>query len=389
MPTCRRILLALLTACAWLGAAEPALAVSIQALPTAAGASAQAVASGGQPPYRYRWSFDGADAAQVGGDAPTLAEFPIQPFARALVFCTVSDAAGGSARAFRHILPLPPGERTKPIRFFGIGDNIENGGGAWDAGQPAVIAVAAHLCEQAMGLPAGGIPWDRTGYPGYKTDEIAANLPRILERMTAFGATDVFITVLVTGLGPVGNLAAQLAALQGARVIGCDLDPARLALARTCGLTDCLAGSPETQVEAMQALTNGEGASVLIEATGRAATAQAALPLLGQNAEVILLGTPRQPCPTDLTAFLMPFHLATRALRLKPAHEWIYPVRHDPFVKHSFTRNTRIVYDLIAAKRLRLDPLITQVVPPSDAPAMYEGLRQRRPELVGVVFDWQ
>jgi threonine dehydrogenase-like Zn-dependent dehydrogenase len=275
-----------------------------------------------------------------------------------------------------------------PSGYCAVGaiEAVGPGVDAWKVGD-LVLHYGSHQAWQVLDLAKDAIFPVPTSVPLHQAP--AARLATIA--MTALRQSEIELgdTVLVTGLGPVGNLAAQLAALQGARVIGCDLDASRLALARTCGLTDCLAGSPETQVEAMQALTNGEGASVLIEATGRAATAQAALPLLGQNAEVILLGTPRQSCPTDLTGFLMPFHLATRALRLKPAHEWIYPVRHDPFVKHSFTRNTRIVFDLIAAKRLRLDPLITQVVPPSEAPAMYEGLRQRRPDLVGVVFDWQ
>ena len=47
--------------------------------------------------------------------------------------------------------------------------------------------------------------------------------------------------VAVTGLGLVGNFAAQLAGLQGARVIGLDLSQRRVELARACGLQHALA----------------------------------------------------------------------------------------------------------------------------------------------------
>jgi hypothetical protein len=201
---------------------DPAIKLLIHAIPQATGASARAEVTGGVAPYQYRWSMDWYDRPAVGSNAPELAAFPIKPWLRALVCCVVTDARGRTARAFRHILPLPPGERSKPIRFFGIGDSIENAGEAWDAPHPAVIAIAAHLCEQAMGLPTGGIPWDRTSYPGYKSEEIAANLPKILERMTAFGATDVFIRM---GLNVSANTAATSAAtiLQLARAVkqGC------------------------------------------------------------------------------------------------------------------------------------------------------------------------
>lgn len=186
---------------AWMGVAgaadpvpdDPAMKLLIHPTPKAAGAEARAEVQGGEAPYHFRWSMDWYDQPLIGADTPALAEIAIKPWLRALVCCVVTDARGHTARGFRHILPLPPGERPEPIRFFGIGDSIENGGTYWDAANPAIIAVAAHACEQVMGLPVGGIPWDRCSYPGYSSDEIAANLPKMLEQVRAFHATDVFI----------------------------------------------------------------------------------------------------------------------------------------------------------------------------------------------------
>lgn len=173
---------------------DPAIKVLIRVAPQATATEATVEVTGGEAPYHYRWALgDSPDGEQYGADTAAIAEVPLKPFNRTLIWCKVTDARGHTARAFRHVLPPPPGERLGPIRFFGIGDSIENAGGNVDAEHPAVIAVAARMCEQVMGLAPNGIPWDRSSYPGYSAEEIAKNLPTMLERIRKFGATDVFI----------------------------------------------------------------------------------------------------------------------------------------------------------------------------------------------------
>lgn len=194
--------------------------------------------------------------------------------------------------------------------------------------------------------------------------------------------------VAVTGLGLIGNLAAQLAALQGANVVAFDIDASRVALAQACAVRTALAGGPQQQTEAARTATGTRGFSTLIEATGRAATVAETLPLMARRGEVLLLGTPRATHSCDLAAVLRQFHLADRALVLKPAHEWIRPVEEDAFSKHSFARDTRIALALIASGRLRIAPLITHRLRPEQAPAAYRELAAGRPGYAGVVIDW-
>ncbi len=172
----------------------PQIKVLIKVAPQATATDASVEVTGGEAPYHYRWALgDDVNGSQFGGDTPAITGVALKPFVRTLIWCKVTDANGKTGQAFRHVLPPPPAERTGPIRFFGIGDSIENAGAAVDAEHPAVIAVAAQLCEKVMGLPAGGIPWDRCSYPGYSSDEIAKNLPAMIERINKFGATDIFI----------------------------------------------------------------------------------------------------------------------------------------------------------------------------------------------------
>ncbi|MCL1856516.1 MAG: zinc-binding dehydrogenase [Kiritimatiellaeota bacterium] len=72
--------------------------------------------------------------------------------------------------------------------------------------------------------------------------------------------------VLVTGLGPVGLAALQLAKAMGAQMtIGADISPYRLDLAKKLGLADHVVTADENAVAAIRALTGGHGAERAIE----------------------------------------------------------------------------------------------------------------------------
>ncbi|GAB3700753.1 zinc-dependent alcohol dehydrogenase [Mariniluteicoccus flavus] len=76
-------------------------------------------------------------------------------------------------------------------------------------------------------------------------------------------------TVAVVGLGPVGQLAARCAKLQGVeRVIGLDLVPERLAAARAHGIETIDVSEVKDPVAAVRDLTGGRGADGVIDAVG-------------------------------------------------------------------------------------------------------------------------
>ena len=195
--------------------------------------------------------------------------------------------------------------------------------------------------------------------------------------------------VAVAGLGPVGNLAAQLAQIQGGRVIGVDVSAGRIDLARKCGIEQTVDASREDAAERIREMTGGEGVETVIDATGDARAIAGEMDWVAQRGELILLGSPRGEVQGDLTELLRGVHLWPRGcVTLKGAHEWRFPVLHDPNAKHSLERNSRIAWWLQQTGKLHMHKLITHVVSPDDAPAVYEALRTRKDEYVGVVFDW-
>ena len=75
-------------------------------------------------------------------------------------------------------------------------------------------------------------------------------------------------TLVVLGLGPVGQLATRIAKLQGQRVIGVDLVPERLAAARSYGIETVDVSQVDDAATALVDLTDGRGPDAVLEAVG-------------------------------------------------------------------------------------------------------------------------
>jgi threonine dehydrogenase-like Zn-dependent dehydrogenase len=75
-------------------------------------------------------------------------------------------------------------------------------------------------------------------------------------------------TLLVLGLGPIGDMAARVAMHQGHRVIGVDLVPERLERARSRGVEVIDVTSVDDVADAVRDITGGRGADSVIDAVG-------------------------------------------------------------------------------------------------------------------------
>ncbi|RLF02700.1 MAG: hypothetical protein DRK00_09695, partial [Thermoprotei archaeon] len=101
-------------------------------------------------------------------------------------------------------------------------------------------------------------------------------------------------SVVVLGLGVVGQLALQLSMLSGAMpVIGVDLYDYRCRVARELGADYAVNPLREDVVKVVKSATGGRGADVVIEATGNPEAIPLALRLAAEYGRVIILGSPR------------------------------------------------------------------------------------------------
>ncbi len=96
-------------------------------------------------------------------------------------------------------------------------------------------------------------------------------------------------TVLVMGLGPVGQAAIILAKALGAKTIGVDIAEERMEMARKVGADEVLKGDDDV-VEKIMGLTNGKGVEVAVDCSGSSIGRVRCLEAARMWANVVYLG---------------------------------------------------------------------------------------------------
>jgi 2-desacetyl-2-hydroxyethyl bacteriochlorophyllide A dehydrogenase len=189
-------------------------------------------------------------------------------------------------------------------------------------------------------------------------------------------------TVAVFGLGVVGQLVAQLAALSGAEVIGVDLIPARLRLAQQLGAAHVIDGREAPAAEEIKRLTGGRGADVCIEASGSARALNEAVRACAYASKVVALGF----LQGDAKGLYLgeEFHHN----RINIVCSQIGGVA--PELQHRWNR-VRLVQTfmrLAAGGKLQLRPLITHIAPPEQAPELFRLMDEQPAEVLQAVLDF-
>jgi 2-desacetyl-2-hydroxyethyl bacteriochlorophyllide A dehydrogenase len=207
--------------------------------------------------------------------------------------------------------------------------------------------------------------------------------------LTALRKSNIEIgdTVIVSGQGAIGNLVAQFAQLQGAKVFALDINSKRLSISKQCGIHNIVMSDASKMDEVMYELLDGKKVDAWIDATGRSAVINDAVNYITNKGEMILLGSPRSTFETDITPLLRKIHLIEN-IQLKGALEFLYPTWPNDFEKHSIERNTRIIFDLMREGKLIIHPLYSHKLKPEDALEAYLGLRDDADKYIGVVFEW-
>ncbi len=179
-------------------------------------------------------------------------------------------------------------------------------------------------------------------------------------------------SVAVLGLGAIGNLAAQLSGASGAtHVHGIDLVEYRQKIALACHSDAATVTAPDNAFD------------VVIEATGIPAVIKTSFRLANQRGRVILLGSPRGL--SGELDFYTDVH--RKGISIIGAHE-INRASHDELLGQQDYKDEAIALKLLALKRIRTKPLITDVVSPNQAARAYERLAKREENLMLIAFDW-
>ena len=106
-------------------------------------------------------------------------------------------------------------------------------------------------------------------------------------------------TVLVLGCGTIGMGVILAALRKGATVIGLDLEDRKLEMAQRFGVPHVINPKREDPIQAIHALTNGEGAAVAIEAVGAAPTYRLSIDMVAYAGRVAVVGYAKEPIAFD------------------------------------------------------------------------------------------
>jgi predicted dehydrogenase/threonine dehydrogenase-like Zn-dependent dehydrogenase len=203
-------------------------------------------------------------------------------------------------------------------------------------------------------------------------------------------------TALVIGLGLVGQLLVQLLRAAGVGVVGLDPSAERCRLAELTGATAC--GAPEGDdldavVTRLAELTGGAGADhVFLTAGGDTnQPVELAAQLARDRARVVDIGKCRLDLPWK------DYYEKELDVRFSRSYG---PGRYDPvyeeqgvdypigYVRWTERRNLACFLDLVDQGRVDLGPLVSAVLPFSDAVAAYERILAGEQRGVGILFQY-
>jgi 2-desacetyl-2-hydroxyethyl bacteriochlorophyllide A dehydrogenase len=192
-------------------------------------------------------------------------------------------------------------------------------------------------------------------------------------------------SVMVVGLGLLGVFAAQVAALSGAiPVIVSDFDRKRRELALTLGADYAFSPDEEHLPERIREVTCGKGADGVVEATGSINALQQALTYVAREGRVSLLGCIRvSDAPIDFYQYVH-----QRGVSLIGAHTMVRPKYESHPGYWTEKDDYRTLLALTAAKKIKVRPIISEIVSPERAPDIYTRLAMDKKPPLGIVFDW-
>lgn len=189
----------------------------------------------------------------------------------------------------------------------------------------------------------------------------------------------------VTGLGLVGNLAAQLLRCAGLRVLGVEPLQERRALAERCGVAETI-DPAVLQEGADESGDFRDRCAVVIECSGQDRGVLSALSLAEPHGEVFLVGAAWKR-RTEVVAADVVRPVFNKYLVLRSGWEWQIP-RYGEGPSGSIARCTSWALDCLRDGSLRAAELITDRVAPDGAPDAYAGLLDQPDRHLGVLIDW-
>jgi predicted dehydrogenase/threonine dehydrogenase-like Zn-dependent dehydrogenase len=258
------------------------------------------------------------------------------------------------------------------VQEFKPGDRV-----ATAAPHSAIAVVGRNLCA----LIPENVSFEQAAY----TSIAAIALQGV--RLAHAGLGD---SVVVIGLGLIGQICVCVLRAQGCRVFGIDLDPAKLELAHSLGANAVATGSPLQTVKDFSG-SFGVDAVVLTAATDSNEPIEFAAEVCRAKGRIVLVGVvglqiPRPPFFRKELEFTVSSSLGPG--RGDPIYEEKgidYPVG---YARWTAQRNMQAVLDLMSQDKLPVERLTSHRFSIDRAPDAYDLITSRREPFLGLLLEY-
>ena len=298
-------------------------------------------------------------------------------------------------------LPLGPDEIAGSTLYSLVSAGTEINGGYLGSNFPGRTGYAAVFRVEAVGdqvadVPVGQVRYCSGGHRSYQRCAAADTLPvpaelapHLAPIARLMGVTMSTLTtteaappqkVMVTGLGPVGHLGAQIFAACGYEVIAVDPDERRCHFARSAGLSRVFAAPPlEDQDFAGQIALH-------LECSGHEGAALDGAKMARKRGEIVQVATPWSR-RTERYAHEVLHAVFFNYLVLRSGWEWEVPTHPSDFRRGSLLQNYAAALNWLVQGRVKVDHLCTRHSPQA-AQQVYQSLLHNSAENLFQLFDW-
>jgi threonine dehydrogenase-like Zn-dependent dehydrogenase len=186
--------------------------------------------------------------------------------------------------------------------------------------------------------------------------------------------------VIITGLGPVGHLAAQQFQACGYNVLAYDPDATRRELAERGGITQICGELP------LQDPHWSGSTALVVECSGHEQAALDGCHLVQPRGEVVLIGVPwRQR--SQITAHQLLHAVFHKYAVVRSGWEWEVPRHTTDFLSGSIQANIEAALKWLLDGKVRVSGLYSNY-DPRDCQKAYQSLLNAQEKGLAIVFDW-
>ena len=186
--------------------------------------------------------------------------------------------------------------------------------------------------------------------------------------------------VVVTGLGIIGNLAAQNFTHAGYEVFACEPIASRRKVAVECGLKNVLPAVPVDNPDIAGTV------GLVVDCSGHEQAVLDGCNVVREKGEVVLIATPWHRY-TEMYAHTVLHAIFHNYVVVRSGWEWELPNQPTAFRTNSIHGNLAAGVRWLAEGRMSVAPLAMKVSP-CDPQTVYQNLLHRRSERLTYIFDW-